>query len=223
MMVDGQAELAQHIIAVQQQILQLSSFGQEYLQIQERQSAVLQAVAEEVQRLGQDATRADFMNLVMEYQDDEERIQALVGLARPAFDYQFFQEFSAEIGKALAQDRAKLEDIREIMVELTQAIDEQSKQMVINAGKLLQMIFSSPNPQELIESNLHMIDDTFMAVLSTNIQEAEKNQNTEAVQRLQEIYNMVVQGLQTQMEPELIFVNELLMMETEDEIQRMLP
>ena len=58
---------------------------------------------------------------------DDERLQALVGLARPAFDYSFFQDLSVKIGQAPAEARAGLEALRDKLLELTAIIDQQTQ------------------------------------------------------------------------------------------------
>ncbi len=54
-------------------------------------------VADQLQAMGSQITREDFMNLALSYAGDEARTQALVGLMRPALDYQFFNELTNRI------------------------------------------------------------------------------------------------------------------------------
>src|SRR5690606_19641084 len=102
------------------------------------------------------------------------RLQALVGLARPAFDYTFFQELSVKIGQAPAADRAAMEALRDKLLELTAIVDQQTQAALRESALLLQELVAAPNLDEAIAQNAHLFDDTFMSVLAANVQEAER-------------------------------------------------
>lgn len=207
---EGRQGVAQHVIETQGMVAQLSSYGQELLEQGRVQEEIVREVADAVNALGQKAQRADFLNLAFQYADDDQRLQALVGLIRPAFDYTFFQELTVEIGKAPADQRGRLETVRDKLLELTALIDQQAQLALQEAAALLQDILSSPNPDEVIYENLPLVDYTFMQVLSANIQEATRRGDLNASARLKDVYNRVVAILQENMPPELQFVNELL-------------
>lgn len=221
-MQEGRSDLAERLLMLQNQVAELSTFGKELIAQSQMQEEIVREVAQEIDNLGQQAQRSDVLNLVIKYADDEQRLQAFVGLARPALDYTFFQELTLKIGQAPAAERDKLEKLRERLVELTAIIDQQSQMVLQNAVKFLQAVANSPNPAELIQANLDMVDDTFMAVLSANIEEAEKRGDINSGARLKQIYQIAVQALQSNMQPELLFVNELLSTETDEEARKMI-
>jgi CpXC protein len=221
-MQEGRSDLAERLLMVQNRVAELSTFGKELIAQSQMQEEVVREVAQAIDNLGRQAQRSDVLNLVIQYAGDEQRLQALVGLARPALDYGFFQELTQRIGQAPAAERDALETLRERLVELTAIIDQQSQMVLQNAVKLLQAIANSPNPDELIRANLDMIDDTFMAVLSANIEEAEKRGDVNSGARLKQIYQRAVTALQANMQPELLFVNELLSTETDEEARKMI-
>ncbi|MCA9907251.1 MAG: CpXC domain-containing protein, partial [Anaerolineae bacterium] len=121
----GQQQAAEAILATQQRIMQLSTYGQEIIADAQQQEAVVREVEQKIRALGQQPTRADFMKLVLEFAEQDEHLQALVGLVRPAFDYQFFNDMTTFIGQAPADERDSLETLRDRLVELTQAVDEE--------------------------------------------------------------------------------------------------
>ncbi len=204
-------DLVQRIEETQQALLQMSSFGQEFVAQQAAQEAAVEEVSGLVQSLGENATRADFLALARKFADDDNRLQALVGLIRPAFDPQFFQELTVEIGKAPVDQRAGLESLRDRLTELTQSIDEQARGEVGAAVALLQqMLESGPNLEQVIRQNLDAIDDTFMAVLTANIEEMHKRGDTHMSAHLEDVYNRVMAVIQENMQPELVFVNKLM-------------
>ena len=170
----------------------------------------LQDVAGALEQCGERAGRDDFLKLAILYMGDYDRLQALVGMARPAFDYEFFQLLAEKIDSAKNQQKESLTHLRDRLLALTKLIDQQSQAIMKNAAAFLQAAVNHKQPEEFLRANVHMIDDTFMAVLAANIQQAEKNKNQKAVTLLKQVYNLVVAILQDNMEPELRFINELL-------------
>jgi hypothetical protein len=94
--------------------------------------------------------------------------------------------------------------------ELVQAVDAEAQDALQEAVALLQAILQTPNPEQFITENAHMLDDAFMAVLTANLQNAEQSGNLQASARLRQIYDQVIAALQSQMSPELRFINQVL-------------
>jgi hypothetical protein len=67
-----------------------------------------------------------------------------------------------------------------------------------------------------------MMDDTFMAVLTANIQEAERRSDLSASARLKQLYERIVARLRENMQPELRFINDLLSTKTDEEASALL-
>lgn len=218
----GRQDAAERVAMLQNAIVELSTFGQSLIEQNQQQEMAIAEVAEQVNAMGEDATRADFLQLAIAYADDPQRLQALVGLIRPAFDQIFFQEMTAAIAQAPAEDRDRLNALRQQLAELTAMVDQQSQMALQEAANLLRVLLSSPEPDAIIAENLQMLDYTFMQVLSANVQEASRRGDVAASSRLKDIYNRVVNALQANMPPELRFINEMLNAPTDFEAQQML-
>lgn len=221
-MQENRPDVAEALLMLQNEVMQHSTLGQQMLERSQMQQQVVQEVAREIEAMGEEAELPDLVNLVMQYAGDDDRLQALVGLVRPALDYNFFQELTLRIGQAPAEEREKLEALRADLTELTALVDQQQQMMVQNAVRLLQAIINSPNPEEILMANLSLVDDTFMAVLSANIQEAERRGDVNSSARLKQVYQIVVQVLQENMQPELRFVNDLLATESDESARQMI-
>jgi len=223
----GQPELAAILDQLQLALLEHSTVGKELVVQQQKQQETIEAVSHDIEALGEEAEKKDFIQLLWSYRDDDDKVQAMVGLIRPLFDYEFFQMLAQQVGNASEEDRAKLETLRDTVYELTQAIDEQSRTMMQQLANVLHTIATSPNPEQMIRENLSVIDDNFMMILNLNLQEAEKRGDQETLTRLQEIYEIVVRVLREQMQPELRFVNDLLSIEDDtamvSELQQQAP
>ena len=219
---EGQEDMVNALVMIQERAAELSSYGQQMAAVAEEREEVIREVAAQIQALGEDAEQSDLIDLALGYTDSDEHLQALVGLVRPALDYQFFETLTQRIGQAPADERSQLETLRDRLVELTQMIDQQSQLAVQNAVALLQAIASSENMDETIAENAALIDDTFMAVLSANIQEAEKRADIQSSSRLKQVYERVVDYVQQNMQPELRLVNALLGSQSDEEAMMIL-
>jgi hypothetical protein len=192
---EGRADLAQQVLAVQEKIAEYSTFGRQLIESNRQQEAVVREVAADLQQFDANAQRSDFIALARRYGEDENRLRALVALARPAFDYQFFQEFTTQIGSAPADQRDTLEAIRDKLVELTALVDQQQQMVLQEAAQLLQTLVNSPDIDAAVEENLPYLDDAFMTVLSANLQEAQRTGNVQLSARLRQVYDRVVEEL----------------------------
>jgi hypothetical protein len=218
----GQSDIANQIIIAQNQIAELSTYGQKLLQEQEERQEILEQVAQDIQQLGDKTTQTDFLQLAIQYVEDYDSLQALVGLVRPAFDYQFFQQLTEKIGQAPTSSRDSLNTLRENLLELTTAFDQQSALAAQNAASFIQTLVNHQEPEQLLLQNIHLLDDTFMAVLNANIHQADRRNDTQTSTRLKQLYELVISILQDNMQPELRFVNELLAAENEEEASAMI-
>jgi len=211
----GRPDMAEYILGVQQQVAAYSTAGKTLLERAERQQAVLEEIATKLRSLGERPTPSDVVELVRPYAENDDALQAFVGLARVLFDYNFFEELTKHIDKAPADEKAKLQDMRETLVELTQVIDQQQHSAMQAAADLLRTILNHANPEEAIRANMGHIDETFMGILELNINEAEKQGDITAASRLKGVRDMVMEVLQANMRPDVRFINDLLSTETE--------
>ncbi len=206
----GQAQLSMILEQVQEDLLENSTFGQEVIEQQEKQQAVIEEVRNDIEALDENADKTDFLKLLWSYRHDEEKVQAMVGLVRPIFDYEFFQLIAGQIRRAPEEEQENLEALRDHIFQLTQALDEQSKAFMQQLAQILQTIVNHPNPEQLIRDNVGIIDDNFMMILQVNMQQAQERGDQQMMMRLQEIHQVIVSVLQENMQPELRLVNELL-------------
>jgi len=214
---EGRTDLAGHIVQTQQDVMELSSFGKKLMAERQLQEQTVAEVAQEIQTMAESGgvTREAFMDMAIRYSADDNRLQALVGLARQAFDYQFFQDLTTRAGQAPADQRDQFDVLRDKLLQLTALVDQQAQMALQESASFLRALLNSPDPEPLLNANLDMLDDTFMAVLQANMQEAEKAGDVAAMNRLRDVYQRVVNALRQTMQPELRFLNDLLSMPDE--------
>lgn len=206
----GKTEIAEAVLALYNFLLENTEVGHEVAQAAQEQEQIVREVAEELQALGDDINREDFMDLVLSYAGDEDRIQAVVGLIRPAFDYAFFQDLSSTIEQASGDERAVLEDLREQLLQLTQILDQQTQAVLKRATDTLRVIMASEDLDAAIRPRLDLIDDTFLAVVQANIQASEQAKDTQTATRLKQVLQKALEILRESAPPHLRFVQDLI-------------
>ena len=144
-------------------------------------------------------TQDELLERLLAAKDDKE-FEALVVTGFALLDYGFFQKLTAQIDAAAkAKDTAKekaLTDVRTKVLEIKTKYEEASRAALEDSIELLREIMQSGNPEKVIDQNLDRIDEPFFAVLSANIQEAQKEKQEQAVQALQIIGNIAMSKLQ---------------------------
>ncbi len=218
----GKPQLAEALIMLYNFMVQNTPAGQELMRAAQAQEETVRAVAEELQAMGDDMTRNDFLNLVLNYAGDHDRVQAVAGLMRPALDYQFFQELTARIEAADGDEQQRLEGLRDHLLELTSVIDQQTQAVLQRAADNLRVILNSEDIDAAIRPRLDQIDDTFMAVLQANIQAAQQHNDERTTERLQMVLQKIMEILRDSAPPQLQFINAVMTTETDEEAEELI-
>jgi len=218
----GQEPMAEILLRLYNFLIEHSTVGQEVLRAAQAQEETVREVAAELEALGDAMTRENFTELVLRYAGDDERLQALVGLMRPALDYQFFQDLTARIDSAQDAERTRLEGLRTRLMELIGLIDRQTQQVLQRAADTLRVIVNSEDLDAAIRPRLDQIDDTFLAVLQANIQAARQKKDEATAARLEEVLHRVMEVLRESAPPQIKLINELMTAESDDAAQALI-
>ncbi|UCF28092.1 MAG: hypothetical protein JSW42_15970 [Chloroflexota bacterium] len=181
----------------------------------QQQTDEVQAAVESLQEAGQELTREKLVDLVIEA-PNEIRLSALVSLARPGMDYQFFQILSQRIDTADGEEQERLSTLREEILTLTEQIDEQVKQRSDAAQQLLDQILEAEDVTQAIQQNAPAIDEFFVQAVQQSLDEARQSGDLERSAKLSQLEEVIRQA--TAQPPEIEFLEELL--EAEDEAAR---
>jgi hypothetical protein len=211
-MANGRRELAEQALALREKLVELSTVGKDLMQRAAVQEAAIQEVAQALNALGENANYDDFVNLALQLgaNTTDDKLQVLVGLARPVLDYQFFETLTKRIEQAKGDQKTAMIKIRDRLVELTSLVDQQNEAVIRRATDTLRGIVNSTDIDAAIRSRLEVLDDTFMAVLSANIQNAEEAKDLVTAARLKTIFEKVVSLMQESAPPAVRFINELM-------------
>lgn len=207
----GDQESVSQLEDIQNLLVVNTEFGK---QIQQ-QSDEVQAAVESLQAAGQELTREKLVDLVIEA-PNEIRLSALVSLARPGMDYQFFQILSQKIDATTGEEQERLSNLREQILTLTEQIDEQVKQRSESAQQLVNEILEAEDLNQAIQQHAPEIDEFFVQAVQNSLEEARTNGDLEKSAKLSQLEEVIRQA--TAQPPEIQFLEELL--EAEDETAR---
>lgn len=207
----GRQDVADQVLHLRDRLLELTTTGKHLVEEAEAQEKVFEEVSEALNELGDSPTREDLAKVIIEQaQISMDRVPMLVSLLRGAMDYQFFLDLGREIESAEGEQKTFLTTLRDNLTTLVQETDRQAHNIAAKAVETLQEIVNSEDLDGAIRANLEGIDDTFLAVLSANLQNAEQQKNSELVQRLQEVFDRVMSIMQESAPPPLRLINELI-------------
>ena len=212
----GKEDMANNLLQLYNFLMENSEAGQALAQAAAAQQEAIREVAAELEAKGDQLTRDDLMQMVLGYADDDDRLQALVGLMRPALDYHFFEQLSEIIRQTEGEERDRLMRLRDRLSELTQIIDQQTQAVLQRAADTLRVILNSEDIEAAIRPRLHEIDDTFLAVLQANLHAAEEHNDQRTLKRLQEVFAKVLEVLRESAPPQIKLLNAVLEAEDED-------
>lgn len=217
---EGRPNAAAQLRALRERLLPLTTFGK---QVQQQQAAI-EKLEQAIQEAG--GLTADLLLDQLLAAQDDTILQALVAASRPALDYSFFLALADRVDQAeaagQAAEAARLKARRERILTLVEALDQQSRAVLEDAAGTLREILNSPDPRQAVRAHLGELDDAFMAVLEANLRAAESAGQTEAMRRLEEIGDLVMQELQAIAPPEIQLTNALLAAPDEAATRRIL-
>lgn len=197
--------------------LEFSTLGME-IQAQEDN---LRAAAKSLQDAGSELTRERLLEIVVEA-PDEERVAALVSLARPGFDYTFFQLLSERIDTAKGKEQEHLNALRARILKQTEELDEIQKERLAHVGARLQAVLDAEDLDQALQQTLPYVDDLFLSVLQANLQAALERDDKETSQKLQEIDKRLTEMIRAALPPGLNLVQALLETQELDKAREML-
>lgn len=217
----GNSAEAQKRLALRARLLELSSVGKRVQAQTAAQAQALEAAAQSLSATGEGLTREKFLELVINAKSDEETV-ALVALARPAADYQFFQLLSERIDAAPGAEHERLFKLRETVLKATQDVDASARARVEEAAEIIRALLSARDVDAAIREMLPAIDETLLAVLSANLEAANQAGRKDIAERLKTLGDKIMATLQASAPPEFKFINDLLALESDEEVSAML-
>lgn len=213
----GDKESAQKLGQFQQELLQQTEIGRQILeQMKESQQAM-----EDLQNAAKEGlTREKLLDLFIDA-PGELYMSTLVGLTRSGLDYEFFQILSGRIDQLKEESqKTKLSGLRDFLLESTKKIDEQIKQEIQTARKIVDAIVAAPSIDEGLQKYGNQVNEFFVEAVQNALIDARKESNLEKVARLNQINEMIEESNKP---PAAIqFIEELLKIPDDESLKSML-
>jgi hypothetical protein len=147
-------------------------------------------------------------------------MRAYVSLARAGMDYVFFQNLTERIEKASAEEKAKLEGIREKLLYFTNEIDKQMEARLKQAQKFVETLLEQEDIEKATQANLDNFSQDAVEVVNQMLRQASEANDYTRMGKLQKM----VQVLQSASAPppEVAFIEQLLTAPDEASLDKML-
>jgi hypothetical protein len=201
--VNGDQESARRLTELQKKLLGMTTFGK---QVQE-QSKDVEAAIQTLQSAGKSLTREKLLDIVIKA-PNETQLSVIVSLARAGMDYEFFKLLSEKIDRARDDGRARLINLRDQLLEMTQAIDKQMGERLAQSHKNLAAILKSKDIKETTAQNLAVVDEFFVQAFNEEMEAARKAGDLEKISKLKQVEEVVDQA--STPPPEVELIQELL-------------
>jgi len=170
--------------------------------------------------LGENPTRQNIMQTILE--SDEDQVEAIAVVARPALDYQFFAELAEHIERASGEERQQLEKKRDAMLEVLDTLRAEEQQAIQQGIGFLQTILNAENMEEAVKQNLPYFDSFILSLLAASVEEAEGRGDTVAVQQLKKLWDTITKTMEEMLPPETKLLSSLIQASYPDETRKIL-
>src|SRR5215211_3614469 len=198
----GQEPVARAMVELQKQLLEETEFGRGL----KESVAELEAAQKSLQEVGQSLTREKLLDIVLESPSDA-RVRAYVSMARGGMDYQFFQLLSERIDKASGEEKARLESLREKLLDLTNEIDKQMEARYKQAQDFVESLLAQEDVVRAVRDNLNNFTQDAVEVVNQLLRQASEKNDYTRMGKLQKIVE-VLREVSTP--PEVAFIEQLL-------------
>ena len=193
----GDEKAAGQLGALRERLMAVTTFGKKAAKQQEAIASLKEVKSAE-----------EFLDKVAAL--DPDTANAVAVAARPLLDYTFFQKLTDRIEASRGPERERLTQLRDRLLETTRRLDEATRAAVQDSTALLQELLASRDARAAVREHIAEIDDTFLAVLSANMREAERRGSRSALERMTAIYEEIMSLIEESQPPEIRLINRLL-------------
>jgi len=215
------AESAPRLNHLRQTLIEKTEVGRH---VGEREQALTKAL----EGIDENTTREDLLERIVALAPEhaEQILSMLIAVARPLFDYQFFQLLTQRIESAEAENdptvAKELKARRSMILDIAQKLDAEIRARTQQKAQLLVDIVSSDAPKEVIRARLHELDSVFLSVLEANIAQSQEQDQHDLEAKLHSVRNMIVEVMKESAPPQIRLLNQLLQAEYPDGTRAML-
>ncbi len=216
-MEQGDEKAQKPLLDLQQQLFENTRVGQElFIQVKETETAI-----KSLQEASKNGLTREKLLEILENTPSETQLSTTASLARSGLDYGFFQLLSEKIDSTQEKnEKQKLTQLREKLLQITEEIDKQLQEQMTNAKQLLEKIISVEKIEEELEKNFSSVNDFFIQILQAELSEARKDANLDRIQKLERI--MIVIEKASAPTKEVKLFENLLEFKDKDDLDRLI-
>jgi CpXC protein len=210
----GQEQIAKQMSDLQKQLLTQTEYGR-HLQ---ESVGELEAAAKSLQEAGQGLTREKLLEMMIQA-PNEARLKAYVSLARNGMDYVFFQNLTDMIDKSSGEEKKKLEELREKLLNFVSEIDKQLEVRTRQAQEFVEKLLAQDDVAKATQENLESFTQDAVDMVQSKLKQASEKNDYARMGKLQKM----VEILQTaSTPPEVAFIEQLLDAPDQATVEKML-
>ena len=198
----GQEPMARAMVDLQTQLLEETEFGRNL----KESVGELEAATKALQEVGQGLTREKLLDIVLESPSDA-RVRAYATIARGGMDYQFFQLLSEKIDKASPDEKARLEALREKLLDFTNEIDKQMEARSKQAQEFVESLLAQEDIVKAVRDNLNNFTQDAVDVVNQLLRQASEKSDYTRMGKLQKMVEIL---REVSTPPEVAFIEQLL-------------
>jgi hypothetical protein len=198
----GQEPVARAMVDLQNQLLEETEFGRNL----KESVGELEAATKALQEVGQGLTREKLLEIVLQSPGDA-RVRAYATIARGGMDYQFFQLLSEKIDKASGDERARLESVREKLLDYTNEIDKQMEARYKQAQEFVESLLAQEDIVKAVRENLNNFTQDAVDVVNQMLRQASEKNDYTRMGKLQKVVEIL---REVSTPPEVAFIEQLL-------------
>lgn len=199
----GQEALAKQLSEVQNQLLEETDIGRRL----KESAGELEGAAKALQDAGPNLTREKLLDLLVASPNDA-RLKAYVSLARSGMDYVFFQTLTERIDKAPADQKKKLEDLREKALNFVNEVDKQLEARYKQAQALIDRILAQEDIAKATQANLEAFTQDTVDIVQGMHRRASEKSDYVQMGKLQKMIEILQAA--SAPPPEVAFIEKLL-------------
>ncbi|MFZ3070115.1 MAG: CpXC domain-containing protein [Anaerolineaceae bacterium] len=197
----GDQQGAQILMGVEKALLEHSTYGKNLAE----QANETQAAIQSLQELSKNGlTREALLDLIIQSAHSEVRLTTIVTMARGGLDYTFFQLLSSKIDSAKGEEKQKLLDLREKLLQLTEEVDNALKEQAAQAQTLLDELLKTDNLEKATQEALPRINQAFADLVNREVYAAQSANDEARLNKLNVIITVVQSASASSMYIQLI-------------------
>lgn len=195
--------VAQQLAEVQKQLLEETEFGRGL----QESVGELETASKTLQEAGKSLTREKLLDLIIESPNDS-RVRAYVSLARNGMDYTFFQNLSDKIEAADGDDKKKLEDLREKLLDYVNEVDRQLEERYKESQAFVEQLLEQDDVAQATRENIQGFSQETVDMLGQMMRQASEKNDYARLGKLQKMLEVLQEA--SAPPPEVAFIEQLL-------------